>query len=149
MNFAPAMKKRKANPFEEAPPTRITAADAPLVDRVFRDAVAMGNTPNPNAMAAFSAAGNEKLKDMLKFLSTGKHTNETKMRLLASMLPQIAAMTTVKEKLEASIAHIETSYASAIWRWVTEQTEGGSFNMDVLRVKVRDIIRNNGGDVDM
>jgi hypothetical protein len=143
-------KRKRTNPFEAAPETRLVRTDKPFVERVLNDIVALGENANPDVMATLNGVSNEKLKDMVKFLNTGKHTNEIKLKLLVGMLPQLADMTKLKEKLDVSIQTIEQLHAAGLWKWVTAQTEGGAFNMDVLRSKLRDIIRSKGGgDVDM
>lgn len=140
---------RQSNPFDAEETPEVKPGDQPLYTQALNDAVSMLADKNPDMTVLFKQLDAPQLQAMLRFLSTGKHTNEMKTKMLVEMLPQLKAIKTAEEKLNGSHAKIQKLLSAKLWSHISEQSENGSFNMDMVRMMLRTILKDKGADVDM
>jgi len=87
----------------------------------------------------------EVLQEMLHVLETGKQQNDIKVKMLVEKLPELKIIATAQMKITGSYDEAVVKACSSVWENVLTQSGGSKFNMDILKMMMKQIIKAKSG----
>ena len=99
-----------------------------------------------DVMTKLESLSVEQLKEILQVLGAGKQQNDIKVKMLVEKLPDFTCLASAQKKLNGSYEEAVAKTCAAVWNKVTTQSGGGKFNMDILKMLLKQIIKAQGGD---
>ena len=122
----------------------VTTADVSLFQNACNNSVTLQDDQDPDFTKFFREMPDECKVRAMKFLTHGKHTNDLKVKLLVGMLPKMEDIKKSENKLKGSFSKIEKKFAAKVWTLTCDESQNQKFNMDVLKV----MLKNKSGFTD-
>ena len=98
-----------------------------------------------DVMAKLESLSTEVLQEMLQVLETGKQQNDIKVKMLVEKLPDLKIIATAQMKINGSYEEAVSKTCSDVWDNVLTQSGVNKFNMDILKMIIKQIIKAKSG----
>jgi hypothetical protein len=125
------------NPFAAVEEKFIAPGDAPMIAETLDTVLQYANGDFFTTLQDVQPAV---LVQMKKFVDTGKHKTDCRIRGLVDILPAMVSLDELKSKLDGTRERVHRKFGKQIWDQVVEHTEKKDFSIDVLRVMIRNIM---------
>lgn len=137
---------RSSNPFDTITADMLSHDDGPLYAAAWKHAMEFKAEANLDAFAKMATLAPERLREIARLLTNGKQQNDVKVRMIVSMLSPLMDISRIVGKLEGTVDLMMRRYAKQIWDRVCADSQGGKFSSDVLKLHIKQMLKDKGQD---